>query len=120
MARIVLAENDRTMVRLLDTLLTMDGHEVTAVDDPLDLAATLEAMSPDALLLDMVLGEQSGLELLQEIRRNEGAGRLYVVMMSGLSVKEECLSSGADDFLQKPFMPDELLGMLRAHSPDSP
>jgi len=38
-------------------------------------------------------------------------------MISGLDVKEDCLRRGADDFLQKPFSPDELMGMLRTHLP---
>lgn len=114
MPRVVLAEDDRTMVRLLDVLLSMDGYEVTSVDGHGDLAATLEQTAPDALLLDMVLGSKNGLELVQEIRRTEAGRNLYVLMMSGLSVREECLRCGADDFIQKPFMPDELMGKLRA------
>lgn len=119
MARIVLAEDDATMVSLLGTLLRMDGHEVTTVDGDGDVAAVVERSSPDALLLDMLFGEQSGLELVGQIRRSEAGRNLYIVMMSGLSVKDECLSSGADDFLMKPFMPDELMSLLHLHVPGS-
>jgi len=115
MARIVLAEDDQTMVHLLSTLLSMDGYEVTTVGADSDVADTVERLEPDALVLDMVFAEQNGLELVDRIRRSSRGGRLYILMMSGLSVREECLLHGADDFLLKPFMPDEMMDKLRAH-----
>lgn len=117
MARIVLAEDDSTMVRLLSTLLRMDGHEVTAVDGDGDVAAAVNAVSADGLLLDTVFGRQSGLELVPQIRNEDPDRRLYILMMSGLSLRDDCLRSGADDFLMKPFDPVELMGLLRANLP---
>lgn len=117
MAKIVLAEDDATMVRLLGTLLRMDGHEVTTVDGKGDVAAAVKELSPDALVLDTVFGRQSGLDLVGEIRRGEADRRLYILMMSGLSLRDDCLRCGADDFLMKPFNPDEMMGLLRAHVP---
>jgi DNA-binding response OmpR family regulator len=117
MARIVLAEDDATMVHLLRTLLQMDGHEVTTVDGDGDVGAAVTALSPDVLLLDTVFGTQSGLELVAQIRRSENGRKAYILMMSGLSLKDEALQSGADDFLLKPFMPEELIGLLRLHAP---
>lgn len=117
MASIVLAEDDSTMVGLLSTLLRMDGYEVTAVDGDSDVLHTVEDVNPDALLLDMLFAQHNGLELVERIRRSNVGEKLYIIMMSGLSVREDCLRRGADDFLQKPFMPDELTRLLRAHIP---
>lgn len=119
MARILLAEDDATMVGLLSTLLRMDGHEVTAVDGDGDVAAAVNSFSPDALLLDALFGLQSGLELVPQIRHEAPDRRLYILMMSGLSLREDCLRCGADDFLMKPFDPVELMGLLRANLPGS-
>jgi DNA-binding response OmpR family regulator len=107
------------MVRLLSTLLRMDGHDVTTVDGDGDVAAAVNEFSPDALLLDTVFGRQSGLELVPQIRHGEPDRRLYILMMSGLSLRDDCLRCGADDFLMKPFDPDELMGLLRAKLPGS-
>jgi len=107
------------MARLLGTLLRMDGYDVTAVDGDADVADAVERLAPDALILDMVLARQNGLELVEQIRRSAFGGKLYIVMISGLSVRDECLRSGADDFLLKPFMPDELMGLLRSHLPSA-
>ena len=70
MARIVLAEDDETMVQLLSTLLRMDGFEVDSVKAEEDVAAAIERASPDMLVLDMVLWNQNGLEVLDKIRRS--------------------------------------------------
>ena len=113
MPRIVLAEDDRTMVRLLTTLLTIEGFDVTALDPEEDVAAAVAREHPDLMVLDFLLAEKSGLDVLDEIRRSEGPDRLPVIMISGLNVRDECLRHGADEFLLKPFMPDELLGLLR-------
>ncbi len=113
MARIILAEDDATMVRLLTTLLTMDGFDVTPLDPKEDVLAAVSALKPDVLILDFLLDNQSGLDVLDAIRRSELTEKLRVVMISGLNVREECLSHGADQFLLKPFMPEELTGLLR-------
>jgi two-component system phosphate regulon response regulator PhoB len=113
MEKIVLAEDDLTMVRLLTTLLTMDGYEVTALEPEEDVVTAVRRLHPDLLILDFLLAQQSGLDVLDAIRRSEGSERLRVVMISGLNVGEECLRHGADDFLLKPFMPDDLIGALR-------
>ncbi len=117
MARIILAEDDPTMIGLLGTLLRMDGHEVTTVDGHGDVVRAVRENPPDALVLDTIFGEQSGLELVGEIRRSEAGRGVYILMMSGLSLRDDCLRNGADDFLMKPFDPGELMGLLRARVP---
>jgi DNA-binding response OmpR family regulator len=119
MTRVVLAEDDRTMVRLLTTLLKLEGFEVQAVDDGEDVEAAIERFAPEMLVLDMVLRQQSGLEILERIRKTAWGSRLYVLMISGLDVRDLCLNRGADDFLLKPFMPEELTRRLQSHQLNS-
>ena len=113
MAKILLAEDDDTMVGLLTTLLRMDGYEVRALDGDEDVAAVVKRDSPDVLVLDVHLAGQNGLDVLDSIRQGERGHRVRVVMISGLNVKEESLRHGADAFLLKPFMPDDLMRALR-------
>ncbi len=101
------------MVRLLTTLLTMDGFDVIALPPDEDVAAAVGRERPDLLILDFLLASQSGLDILDAIRSAESGDRLRVVMISGLNVRDECMRHGADDFLLKPFMPEELLTLLR-------
>lgn len=118
MAKIVLAEDDPVMLRLLSTLLSMDGFEVRALDPDEDVAAAVQRERPDLLILDFLLASQSGLDILDTIRRSDSLSGLRVIMISGLNVREECLKHGADEFLLKPFMPEDLIGLLR--TPSSP
>jgi two-component system phosphate regulon response regulator PhoB len=113
MAKILLAEDDSTMISLLKTLLKMEGFEVLALDVNSDVPAAVQREKPQTLFMDVHLGEQSGMEILEAIRKNKELSDVRVVMTSGLNVKDECLSRGANAFLMKPFMPDDLLNLLR-------
>ena len=113
MAKILLAEDDATMVSLLKTLLKMEGFEVLALDVNSDVPAAVQREKPQALFMDVHLGGQSGMEILEAIRKNQDLSDVRVVMTSGLNVKDECLSRGAYAFLMKPFMPDDLLDLLK-------
>jgi DNA-binding response OmpR family regulator len=113
MEKIMVAEDDQTMVNLLTTLLKMDGFEVVALDADEDIPAAVERDCPDILLLDVHLSNQNGIEVLDILRSKDIGCGTRVVMISGLNVKEECLRHGADDFLLKPFMPDDLIKILR-------
>jgi DNA-binding response OmpR family regulator len=113
MAKIMVAEDDQIMVTLLTTLLKMDGFDVIALDADEDVPAAAERNCPDLLLLDVHLSKQNGFEILDKLRRSKNVGGLQVVMISGLNVREECMLHGANDFLLKPFMPDDLITILR-------
>lgn len=116
MAKVLLAEDDQTMVGLLTTLLRMDGYEVEAVDPDADVFAAVQDQHPDVLLLDVHLARQNGLEVLEKLRKTDRDHRVRVIMISGLNVREETLRRGADGFLLKPFMPDDLMKLMRKHS----
>lgn len=113
MVKILLAEDDKTMVSLLKTLLKMEGFEVVALDVHSDVPAAVQREMPHALFMDVHLGEQSGLQILQTIRRNSDTANVRVVMTSGMNMKDECLKNGANAFLLKPFMPDDLISALK-------
>jgi len=113
MPKVLLAEDDQTMVGLLTTLLQMDGFEVVAVDADDDVALAVEQHCPEFLVLDLLLSNQNGLDVLDEIRKADRGQQVHVIMISGLNVREESMRHGADDFLLKPFMPDDLMKLLR-------
>ena len=101
------------MVGLLSTLLQMDGFEVMQVDVDEDVASAVKRDPPDVLVLDVHLSHQNGLDVLETIRHADPQHIVRVIMISGLNVKEESLRRGADEFLLKPFMPDDLMKLLR-------
>lgn len=113
MSKVLIAEDDYTMVSLLKTLLAMEGFEVVALDVHNDVASTVAEERPDFLLMDVHLGGQNGMDIVETIRSNPANTDVSIVMTSGLNMQDECLQRGADHFLMKPFMPDDLLGLLK-------
>lgn len=113
MAKILLAEDDSTMISLLKTLLKMEGFDVVMLDADADVPAAVQQEMPDTVLMDVHLGGQNGLQILESIRKNQDLANVRVVMTSGLNMKEECIRRGASAFLLKPFMPDDLISILK-------
>jgi DNA-binding response OmpR family regulator len=113
MPKILLAEDDRTMISLLTTLLKMEGFEVVALDVHSDVPGAASRENPDALLIDVHLGGQNGMDIVETIRRDPANANINVVMTSGLNMRDECLKCGANHFILKPFMPDDLLKLLK-------
>lgn len=113
MAKILLAEDDPTMISLLKTLLKMEGYDVVTLDVYSDVSAAVQREMPDTVLMDVHLGGQNGLQILESIRKNGELDHVRVVMTSGLNMRDECMSRGASAFLLKPFMPDDLISVLK-------
>ena len=111
--KVLIAEDDHTMVALLQTLLKMEGFEVATVHIDSDVVAEVRREKPDYVFMDVHLGRQSGIEIVETIRKNPEFAKLRVIMTSGLDVRDACMQCGADSFILKPFMPDDLLSLLR-------
>ena len=101
------------MVMLLTTLLKMEGLEVIALEATADIPAAVIREQPDSMLMDVNIGKQNGMDLVQIIRTDPANANINIVMASGYNLKEECLNRGANHFLLKPFMPDDLLKLLK-------
>ncbi len=113
MPKILLAEDDATMVMLLTTLLKMEGFDVIALGATADIPAAVLREKPESMLMDVNIGSQNGMDLVQAIRRNPENAGVKIIMVSGYNLKDECLQRGANYFLLKPFMPDDLLKLLK-------
>ena len=113
MAKVLLAEDDPTMISLLNTLLKLEGFDVLNLDPRADVIEVVDRERPDAIFMDVHLGGQNGLQIMERLHDSPHLSHIRVVMTSGLNVKDECLSRGASAFLLKPFMPDDLLKALR-------
>lgn len=111
--KVLLAEDDVTMLALLKTLLNMEGFEVAALLAEADVPQALRAEKPDILLMDVHLANQSGLDILDDIRSTQDVSGMRVIMSSGSNLKDECMKHGANGFLLKPYMPDELIKILK-------
>jgi CheY-like chemotaxis protein len=115
MLKILLADDDYTMVALLKTLLKMEGYQVTTLMDKSgDIIENIRLEKPDVLLIDIFLGDRNGLDIVRQIRQLPDLNFIKIIMASGIDKTEECLAAGADVFLLKPYMPKELFDILRS------
>src|SRR3954465_3904040 len=117
--RVALVDPSRTMRLYVTRLLQARDHEVRPFADGADaLACMREDSDVDAIITSAELNGMSGLELCWETRVLAGRDRpIYVILMSSNIDKQklgEALDSGADDFISKPPVPDELYARLRA------
>ena len=107
-------EDDATMLPLLKTLLEIEGYETRSfVGVEGNLCEQINNFEPLFILIDYHLKRSSGVSLLKLLRSDPQNIRPFILMTSGEDRKDQCLDAGADGFLLKPFMPDELINWLR-------
>lgn len=114
--KVLLVEDDNTMRFLMHTLLDMEGFQVAEVDCALNMEEFLRALhaeSPSLILLDAHLGCRDGIDFLRAIREDEILHDVKVLISSGLDRSAEFEKAGADGFMLKPFMPDELIARIK-------
>ncbi|HBG74328.1 MAG: hypothetical protein A2X25_13490 [Chloroflexi bacterium GWB2_49_20] len=114
MKKILLAEDDATMVSLLTILLGLEGYLVVHLSgENQDIIQLTRDELPDLIILDVFLGEQNGLEVVRKLKGLNDLKNSKVIMTSGMDLGDKCMMAGADDFVQKPYMPVELLEKIR-------
>ncbi|PSL37106.1 two-component system KDP operon response regulator KdpE [Labedella gwakjiensis] len=112
--KLLIADDDPQILRALRVTLGARGYEVvTAPDGAAAVNATIEE-HPDLLLLDLGMPGLSGIEVIQAIRGWSAVPILVVSGRSGAADKVDALDAGADDYVTKPFVIDELLARIRA------
>ncbi|HEY0757672.1 MAG TPA: diguanylate cyclase [Acidisarcina sp.] len=115
---ILIADDELMSLRLLKKTLTRVGYEVIAVDNGRLAAEQLcLADGPRIALLDWVMPELDGPAVCREVRRNHCQRHVHIILLTSKNTKQDIvdgLESGADDYLVKPFDPEELKARLRA------
>jgi DNA-binding response OmpR family regulator len=113
--RVLIVEDNRTLVRALRQLLEEEGYAVDLAYDGEEGQYKAEGTHYDAIILDLMLPKIDGLALLKHLRSKGVTSHILVLTAKGtLEDKVKGLDTGADDYLTKPFELDELLARLRA------
>lgn len=113
--KVMVIEDDPMMVVLLTTFLMMEGFsvEIPKNNQMEGLLSAIRDEQPQTVLVDVNLAHGSGLDLVRKIRREPEVKDTSILMVSGSNLKKECIQAGADGFIMKPFMPDELIKLIR-------
>lgn len=113
MPKLMIVDDDNTMLKLLKTLLELDGFEVHPTARPSEFLDNLYRERPDLVIMDVFLTNEDGIELLRKVRAIPEFTRVPVIMTSGMDVADQCLEAGADGFMLKPYSPPDLIDMIR-------
>ena len=114
--RVVLAEDDDVLRRLVVHVLEKEGLRVLQARDGEEALKLIQSRRPDAIILDAMMPGVDGLEVLHTIRQSEATRDIPVMMLSGRSLERDMVTGfdfGANDYLVKPFRPAELVVRLK-------
>lgn len=112
--RVLVVDDEAPIRRALDIALSAHGFEVETAIDGQDALVRISTWLPDAVVLDLMMPQKDGLEVLRETRT---WSQVPIIVLSARGQERDkvvALDQGADDYLTKPFGIDELLARLRA------
>lgn len=115
--RVLVAEDDAVTAIMLEYCLEQFGYEVTTTDNGQDALDLIRTGAFQLVISDWSMPKMTGIELCREIRRRPSSSYTYVILLTshgGTESVVEGLEAGADDFITKPFQPEELHVRLRA------
>ena len=114
MAKILVIDDEPSIVNLVSAYLKPEGYEVLTASDGISGLKSARAFKPDLVILDIMLPGLDGIELLSRLRRES---QVYVILLTAKTEeidKVVGLSVGADDYVTKPFSPRELTARVKA------
>jgi len=115
--RVLVVEDDVAIKDMLCFSLRHSGFECDAVGDAESGLAMLKDQQPDIILLDWMLPGIDGIEFIRRLRGNEYLAAIPVIMLTAKGESDDMvkgLSVGADDYVNKPFSPPELMARIKA------
>ncbi|NDE08096.1 MAG: DNA-binding response regulator, partial [Chloroflexi bacterium] len=115
---VLVVDDDANITALLRRALTLEGYDVETSSNGPDANREIDRLSPDLVILDIMLPGYDGVEVLRRVRASKGDRNMVPVLL--LTARDEVadrvrgLDTGADDYLVKPFAIEELTARLRA------
>ena len=113
-ARILAVDDEPEILSALETILRSAGYEIDTAASGKEAIARATLRAPDAVILDLVLPDRSGIDVCRELRTWTQIPILLLSVIGDEDEKVEALDAGADDYVTKPFAVNELLARLRA------
>jgi two-component system, OmpR family, response regulator len=112
--RVLVVEDETTMRESIVRTLDRSGYSAQGLPDGAALEETLDGFRPDLVVLDVMLPGRDGFDLLDVVRDRTDAGIVMVTARDALDDRLRGLDSGADDYVVKPFLLEELTSRVRA------
>ena len=114
--RVLLVDDDPGLTTLLELVFRRAGFEVHSANNGIDGINQADRISPNLVILDIMMPDISGIEVCRQIRTNPKTAELPVMILSASGNKDDremALDAGADTFIQKPVSPTELVNRVK-------
>ncbi|MFN2529421.1 MAG: response regulator [Candidatus Baltobacteraceae bacterium] len=115
--RILVVDDDRNLRKIITTNLELAGYDVTSAASGLEAMQVLEDLQPDLILLDVMMPAMDGYETTRRIRKHPTNSHVPIILLTAKGEVEDKVAgfdAGADDYITKPFGPQEMLARVRA------
>ena len=114
--KIVLAEDEPEIARLIEFKLKKEGYSVTWKENGEEALKAIKADKPDLVLLDVMMPVMGGYEVLRRLKEDENLKSIPVIMLTARAQEKDVVKGidmGAEDYITKPFHPAELLARVK-------
>ena len=114
MLKILLVDDEKRITEVLEAYLEREGYEIYTADNGIDALKKVKALSPDLMILDLMLPDISGEEVCRLVRKESD---LPIMMLTAKSSEDDRINGiviGADDYITKPFSPREVVVRVQA------
>ena len=111
---IMVVDHDQEILRMLNRTLELEGYGVAMATDDSSALTILEKHKPDLVILDIMMPELNGLQVLNLVRQHSNVPVIMLSAKTGVTFLKQALDAGADDYVRKPFRPRELAARIRA------
>ena len=112
--KILVADDEASIRRILETRLKMVGYDVVVAEDGEEAVQVFNKTNPDLVVLDVMMPKMDGYGVTREIRRNSDVPIIILTALGDVSERITGLELGADDYVIKPFSPKELEARVKA------
>lgn len=112
--KILLVDDERRIIEVLEAYLVREGYEIHSADNGIDALKKVKTVTPDLIILDLMLPDISGEEVCRLVRKESDVPILMLTAKSAEDDRINGIVMGADDYLTKPFSPREVVVRVQA------
>ena len=112
---VMVVDDDPEIGELISRTLNLEGYDVATASDGNAALSVMQEQSPDLLILDIVMPQLDGFQLLKVIRQRSNIPVIVFTARCEAMILEGSVTLGVDDYLRKPFRPRELATLVRAN-----